>query len=55
MSKLAAGQVEEAEDKTAGGVLLTDSAKEKPVIGMVRLGLVCLLDFVEKSVFCRAF
>ena len=24
-----------AEDKTAGGVLLTDSAKEKPVIGTV--------------------
>eukprot|EP00246_Nothoceros_aenigmaticus_P016890 TRINITY_DN7911_c0_g1_i1.p1 TRINITY_DN7911_c0_g1~~TRINITY_DN7911_c0_g1_i1.p1 ORF type:complete len:289 (+),score=53.69 TRINITY_DN7911_c0_g1_i1:99-869(+) len=28
-------KVEEAEDKTAGGVLLTDSAKEKPVIGTV--------------------
>jgi hypothetical protein len=28
-------QVAAAEDKTAGGVLLTDSAKEKPVIGKV--------------------
>ena len=28
-------QVAVAEDKTAGGVLLTDSAKEKPVIGTV--------------------
>ena len=28
-------QVVEVESKTAGGVLLTDSAKEKPVIGTV--------------------
>lgn len=29
-------EVAEAEEKTAGGVLLTDSAKEKPVIGMIK-------------------
>ncbi|KAL3700142.1 hypothetical protein R1sor_018164 [Riccia sorocarpa] len=29
-------KVTEAEEKTAGGVLLTDSAKEKPVIGEVK-------------------
>lgn len=29
-------EVAEADDKTAGGVLLTDSAKEKPVVGTVK-------------------
>lgn len=32
-------QVAEAEEKTAGGLLLTEAAKEKPSIGTVRRGI----------------
>lgn len=31
-------QVAEAEEKTAGGLLLTEASKEKPSIGTVRVG-----------------
>ncbi len=45
----------EAEDKTAGGILLPESAKEKPKEGIViSVGAGKTLDSGEKSSFCVA-